>query len=119
MNVGLSLETMINLLIILFIFASFSALLSEIHCRIQIKIIARSKTKILSLMHYLLMTPLAVLPVLFMTELRSITSALLLTELEKAMIELGVVIIFVLPSIYIVLVRYSGLIDKMDNWRKS
>lgn len=110
---------MINLLIILFIYTSLNALLSEIHCRIQMKIIAKSKTKTLLFMHFVLVIPLTALPILFMREISSMSSALSLTEMAQAMIELGFVIICVLPSIYIVLVRYSGLIDKMDNWRKS
>lgn len=110
---------MINLIIMMFIFTLISTLIVEIHCRIQIKIIAKTKNTFSLVMHYFLTIPLALFAVFFMQKLWDTTYVLEFSELKKAIVELGCVIIFILPSIYIVSVRYSGLVDKMERWRKN
>ena len=110
---------MVNLIIMVAISTIVFALIIEVHCRLQSKIIAKPRTMANLIKHYLMALPVVLLMLLYFYEIRSITVTLGLSELNGVFLDLCCVIIFISPLLYIMDWRYPGLMNKMENWRKN
>jgi hypothetical protein len=102
-------------------FTIFSAVilaaLVECNCRLQIRIITKPRTVANLIKHYVPLLPMMLLIVFFYRQLRIFTPSLEISELFRALLEFGLVVVAILPIIYIVDCRYPTLLKDMENWR--
>ena len=110
---------MVNLIIMVVISTLVFALVIEVHCRLQSKIITKPRTMVNLVKHYLMVLPVVLLMLFYFYKIRSITVTLGLGELNGAFLDLCCVFIFISPLLYIMDWRYPGLMSRMENWRKN
>jgi hypothetical protein len=110
---------MVQLAIIVFISTMVFAVVVEVHCRLQTKMVVKPRSIKNLVKHYFIALPLILLMLFYVIEIRNITLTLGLSELKSTLLDLVCLIIFITPLMYIMDRRYPGLINKMENWRKN
>jgi hypothetical protein len=110
---------MSSLLIFVLSFTFVCAILIEVHCRLQLKLIIKPRTKLNLVIHYSIFIPYVCCIIIYLLKVQDITQSLGLTELKTSLLFFGSGIFFTIPVIYIMSWRYPGLLEKMENWRKN
>ena len=96
-----------------------AALAAELHCKLQKTQIAKSKTVINLLTHYLITIFYLVFTLIGVAIFWRAYSSLNLPQLQKLVFLLFAAVIFISPILFITSWRYPGLVEQMEKWRKS
>ena len=110
---------MVYLIIVVSISTTFFALVVEIYCRLQLKIISKPRTIKNLIKHYLIALPVMFLVFFYYYKIRGITMTLELSESNRVLLDFLCVIIFIAPLMYVLDWRYPGLVSKIEDWRKN
>lgn len=110
---------MVKIAILVLFAAVLLGVAVEVHCRLQLRMISRPRTLVNLIKHYLLTLPVISIILLFVIEVRELNLVSGLSKINKSLMDLGCLIIFLLPLIYIMDRRYPKLISKREGWRKK
>ena len=110
---------MISQSLLVFCSTLVAALAAELHCKLQEKQIAKSKTVINLFIHYLITAFYLVFTLIGVTIFWHAYSSLNLPQIQKLVFLLFSVVIFVSPILFIASWRYPRLVEQMEKWRKS
>jgi uncharacterized membrane protein YbhN (UPF0104 family) len=95
------------------------SLAAELHCKLQLKQIAKPKTAKALFVHYLITVVFLGFSLLSAGIYWHAYSSLGLPQSQKILFLLVSGVVFIAPSLVITTWRYPSIVEKMEEWRKN